>query len=130
MPILVTSLYAALLAFVCIALSAPVGPMRGKKQIPLGDGDDTEMIVAIRRHANFIEYVPLAIILLALVELNGGSKTLLHALGVALLAARLVHPFGLDAKNLNKWQRIAGTAVTLLVMAAAAITLLWQYFHF
>lgn len=103
--------------------------MRGKKQIPLGDGGDTEMIVAIRRHANFIEYVPLAVILLALVELNGGSKTLLHALGAALLVARLVHPFGLDAKNLNKWRRIAGTAATLLVIAAAAITLLWQYFH-
>ncbi len=129
MPILVTSLYAALLAFVCIALSAPVGLMRGKKQIPLGDNGDAEMIVAIRRHANFIEYVPIALILLALVELNGGSKTWLHALGTALVVARLVHPFGLDAKNLNKWQRLAGTAATLLVIAASAVTLLWQYFR-
>jgi uncharacterized protein len=129
MPILVTSLYAALLAIVCIVLSAPVGLMRGKKQIALGDSGDPEMIVTIRRHANFIEYVPLALILMALVELNGGSKTWVHALGAVLVVARIVHPFGLDTKNLNKWQRIAGTAVTLLVIAAAAITLLWQYFR-
>ncbi len=127
MPILVTSLYAALLAFVCIALSTPVGLMRGKKQIALGDNGDAELIVRIRRHANFIEYVPIALILMALVELNGGSKTWVHALGAVLIVARLVHPFGLDAKNLNKWQRIAGTAATLLVIAAAAVTLLWQY---
>jgi uncharacterized protein len=129
MPILVTSLYAGLLAIICIALSMPVGLMRGKKQIALGDHSDPEMIVAIRRHANFTEYVPLALVLIALVELNGGPKTLIHALGAVLVVARIVHPFGLDAKNLNKWQRIAGTAATLIVLGAAAITLLWQYFR-
>jgi uncharacterized protein len=129
MPVLITSLYAGLLAIVCIALSAPVGLMRGKKNIALGDHGDAEMTVAIRRHANFTEYVPLALVLMALVELNGGPKTLLYILGAVLVVARIVHPFGLDTTNLNKWQRIAGTAATLIVTGAAAVTLLWQYFR-
>ncbi len=126
MPVPVTSLYAALLAIVCIALAARVGMTRGKKSVPLGDNGDPDLIIPIRRHANFAEWVPLALLMMALVELNGGSKTLVHGLGAVLLAARIIHPFGLDAKMLNTWQRIVGAAGTILVVAAAAVTLLWQ----
>jgi uncharacterized membrane protein YecN with MAPEG domain len=126
MQVPVTGLYAALLALVAIALVAGVGATRGKTKISLGDGGDPKLIVAIRRHMNFVEGVPLALLLMALVELNGGSKALLHALGAILLVARLIHPFGLELQDMGKWQRIAGATATLLVTLAAAIVLLWQ----
>ena len=126
MPVLTTSLYAGLLAIIYMALAANVGMTRTRRKISLGDSGDPDLIVSIRRHANFAEWVPLALLLMALIELNGGSKTWLHTLGAVLLAARIVHPFGLDVSDLSKWQRIAGAAGTILVIAAAALTLLWQ----
>jgi uncharacterized membrane protein YecN with MAPEG domain len=129
MPILTTSLYAALLAIICTVLAGMVGSRRGKLQsISLGDGGDPELLVAMRRHMNFVEYVPLALLLMALVELNGGSKTLIHGLGAVLLAARLLHPFGIDANNMMKAPRFIGTFATIAVTLVAAGTLLWQYF--
>jgi uncharacterized protein len=129
MPVLTTSLYAALLAIICIVLAGRVGAMRGNKNISLGDHGDADLIVANRRHMNFVENVPLALLLMALVELNGGSKTLLHVFGASLLVARLIHPFGLDMDSVTRWQRLAGAGVTALVIVAASITLLWQYFR-
>lgn len=128
MPILTTSLYAGLLAIVCMVLAGMVGTLRGKKQtISLGDGGDPDLLAAMRRHANFVEYVPLAIVLIALVELNGGSKTLIHGLGAVLLAARIIHPFGIDAADMRKMPRLIGAFASIGVILAAAVTLLWQY---
>lgn len=129
MPVLVTSLYAGLLALVCIVLGSMVGQLRGKKKISLGDSGDPEMIVANRRHVNFVEYVPLALLLMALVELNGAPKPWVHTLGAVLLAARILHPFGIDAGNMMMWQRFVGALATSIVIVAAALTLLWQYFR-
>jgi hypothetical protein len=130
MPVPIVSLYAALLAVLCIVLAGMVGSLRGKKQtISLGDGGDPELMVAMRRHLNFVEYVPLALLLMALIELNGGSKTLLHVLGAILLLARIIHPFGIDAKDMRKMPRFIGTFATIAVNLVAAGTLLWQYFQ-
>jgi hypothetical protein len=57
-----------------------------------------------------------------------GAKAWVHVLGAVLLLARFVHPFGLATKTLMTYPRIAGAAGTILVTAAAALTLLWQYF--
>ena len=75
---------------------------------------------------NAVENVPLALILIALVELNGAPKLWIHIMGVALLAARIVHPFGLKMDSMNQPARIFGAAVTALVMVAAAAILIWQ----
>lgn len=129
MPILTTSLYAALLAILCLVLAGRVGALRGRKQtISLGDGGDAELLVAMRRHMNFVEYVPLALLLMALVEVNGGSKTMIHGFGAVLLAARLIHPFGIDANDMKKLPRLIGAFATIAVIVAEAGTLLWQYF--
>src|SRR5579862_5269001 len=53
-----------LLGLLATALTIHVGRVRSAKQIFLGDGGDREMLTAIRAHANFIEFVPLALILI------------------------------------------------------------------
>ncbi len=126
--VITTSLYAALLALVAIFLGGAVGGLRGRKKIALGDGGDEEMIVANRRHMNFVENVPLALILLALIEINGAPAAWIHYMGAPLLVARVVHPFGLSTTTVANPARIFGAAVTALVMLAAAIALLWQVF--
>jgi uncharacterized protein len=126
MALHVTALYAGLLGLIGIVLWAMVGPVRGRTNISLNDGGNTELIEASRRHMNWVENVPYIIVLFAIIELNGGSRTWLHAMGVVLVAARIVHPFGIDATNIRIWQRIAGAAGTFFVMIAATVTVLWQ----
>ena len=94
--ILITSFYAAILAVLLVALSIRiVVVVRGKGNISLGDGGNPQHNVAIRGQANFIEYVPLAVLVIAFAEFNGTASWLIHAMGIALVGARLVHPFGL-----------------------------------
>ena len=130
MPALVTSLYAALLGMLCIVLSGMVGQARGKFNVPLGDSGKPDIILANRRHMNFVENVPLALILIGFAELNGASSIWIHCLGGTLLLARLIHPFGLSIEKIMVPARIIGAGLTVLVQLAASITLLWQHFAF
>lgn len=47
-----------------------------------------------RAHGNFIEYVPLALVLMAMLELSGGAPLYLWIGGFALLTARMLHGIG------------------------------------
>lgn len=127
MPLQVTALYAALLCLVGLALAGLVGRERVRVGASLGNGGDKRLIEADRRHMNWVEYVPFIIVLLAVIELNGGSRTWLHVLGGTLLVARIVHPFGIDGTHMMRWQRFVGTVGTFLVALAAIVTVLWQY---
>lgn len=91
----VTPLYVALLGLICIPLTLRVGLYRVKNKINLGDGDDAEMQRRIRGHANFIETVPLAVLLLLVMDLMGAGAPWLHALGSLLVVGRLLHYLGL-----------------------------------
>ncbi len=126
MPLQVTALYAGLLGLVGMVLGGIVGQQRGKTNISLGDGGNKGLIEANRRHMNWVENVPFIILLLAIIELNGGSKTWLHALGLVLLVSRIIHPLGINADKMMLWPRIAGAGGTGLVTLAALVTLLWQ----
>jgi uncharacterized membrane protein YecN with MAPEG domain len=124
----ITALYAGLLALWSIALEVPIGRLRMATNVSIHDGGNQDLAVAIRRHANFTEHVPLALILLALIELNGTSAGWLHALGCILLAARVLHPFGLRADVMRNPLRGIGAGGTLLVIATASVLALWDFF--
>jgi uncharacterized membrane protein YecN with MAPEG domain len=126
MLVATTALYAGLLAILIQYLGGSVGATRGRLKIPLGDGGNSELIVKNRRHMNAVENVPLALLLLALVELNGTPKLWIHIMGASLLVARAVHPWGLKIDSINEPARIFGAAVTALVTVAAAAILIWQ----
>jgi len=124
----VTALYASLLVIVALVLTGLVGRLRPKLNVSLGDGGHRGLIVANRRHMNSVEQVPLALFRLAVVELDGASSMWLHALGGTLLAERHMHPFGIDATNMKRMQRLSGASLTMLVEAALIVTALWQHF--
>ncbi|HEU4429149.1 MAG TPA: MAPEG family protein, partial [Myxococcota bacterium] len=122
----ITGLYAGIQAVIAFALTAPIGPMRGKLGISIGDGGNPDLLLAVRRHGNWTETVPFALLLMALLELNGGGTTLLHGLGATLVVARIAHPFGLKKDVVNVPLRIAGALLTGLVTIVAAIALIWK----
>ncbi len=118
MPV-ITPLYAAVAALMLISLSVRVIGMRRRRRVSIGDGEDEILARRIRAQGNFIEYVPMALVLLLLLELGGASAWLLHGLGIALLAGRLVHAWSLAAHNGTG--RIIGMGLTFGVLVVAAI---------
>ncbi len=122
----ITPLYAALLGLVLLVLSGRViGTVRAKG-VGIGDGGDRENLVVIRSQANFVEYVPMALILIAFVEAGGASDAWIHGLGGALLVGRILHPLGMSTSPDPKPARFIGTVATLLVLLVASVLLLVQ----
>jgi uncharacterized membrane protein YecN with MAPEG domain len=123
----ITGLYAGMLALVAIALGIHVGVQRARTGISILHGQDMTLATAIRRHGNFTEAVPLALIMLAALELNGASPALLHGLGAALVVARIAHPLGLKHDNMRNPLRGIGAGGTTLITTIAAVALIWGY---
>lgn len=122
MPLPITALYAALLGAVGIVLQQLVGRERLRAEVSIGDGGDSGLAVAMRRQANFVEQVPLALLLFAVIESNGAPAAWLHGLGLTLLISRIVHPFGLKPDYMRVRARFLGAFGTLLVVIGEIAT--------
>ena len=120
----ITALYAGILALVVIALAINVTVYRVKLRISVGDGGNAQMLRMIRLHGNAVEYVPITLLLMLIYELNGGSHTVLHAAGFAMLAGRIVHAWGLSLSDMpNRGRQIGQSLTWLTVIALAAMNL-------
>jgi uncharacterized membrane protein YecN with MAPEG domain len=113
----VTMLYAGLCAGLLFALSVRVIRMRRQLSVSVGDAGDEEMTRRIRAQANFSEYVPIALLLILLLELAGTPAALLHLLGIVLLVGRLLHAWSLTARSGRA--RVAGMSMTFAVLVSA-----------
>jgi uncharacterized protein len=111
---LITSLYAAPLGLMALALSAHVIMLRAKTGVSIMDGGNDQLAERIRRHGNFTEYVPLILLLMALAELDGVGPMWLHITGALLVVGRLLHAFGLKYDKPTAFGRIAGASLTML----------------
>lgn len=114
MPLAITALYALVLALIGSYLAFRAGGRRGATGISIWYGDDTQLALEMRRHANFVEFVPLALILMAIVELNGIAPWVLHTAGGILVVSRVLHPIGLHADEISSPLRGVGAGGTLL----------------
>lgn len=124
---IVTPLYAGLLAIWLLILSfRVVGHRRGRK-INLGDGGDPKMNRLIRGHANFTEYVPLILLLMVILETGGTTPVwLLHAIGVTLVVARVLHGVALSFSDHFFFGRFVGTVLTFALLLVAGALCLWR----
>lgn len=121
----VTPLYAGLLAVWFLVLSSRV-VRRRRSGIALGDGGDQALLRVIRGHANFAEYVPLALLLMGMLEISRFSIYILHALGIVLLGSRLLHGYALSFTDSFKFGRFWGAALTFTVLAIEATLCIYQ----
>ncbi len=117
---IITAFYAGLLALWFLVLSVRV-VQRRRHGITLGDGGDPGMLRLMRGHANFAEYVPLILLLMALLEFGRTSIYVLHALGIALLVGRLLHGYALSFTAHFKFGRFWGAALTFLTLLISAL---------
>lgn len=124
MTLTITPLYALPLALLALALWARVTAIRARSGVSIGDGGDVALHERIRQHGNFIETVPLVLILMALAEGQGVAPVWLHAAGALLLAGRILHPLGLRADNAAHPLRIMGSTGGLLAMSILILALI------
>src|SRR5690348_5800063 len=92
---IVTSELAAFFAVFMVLLSVQISMRRAKLGVTHGDHGDDTLRRRVRAHGNFIEYAPLAVMLVLLVELAGTSRFLIIALALSLAFARLLHAIGM-----------------------------------
>ncbi|MGH6893577.1 MAG: MAPEG family protein [Dongiaceae bacterium] len=122
MIMFVTPIHAALLALRFVFLSVRVIGMRRKAEVSLGDCGNRDLMRRLRVHGNFAEYVPFAIVLMALAELQGGPIWAIHLMGIALTAGRLIHAYGVSQEP--EWFRLRvlamGLTFSVLIMGALA----------
>ena len=109
---------AGLLGLLGVALLSNVGRVRGKTKIYIGDGGNEELITAMRVQANFVENVPLGLILIWLASATYGAATV-ATLSVGLVVARVLHAAGM--LGYLPYGRPVGATITLLVLVVSSI---------
>lgn len=124
MPIIVPS-YAAILVLIFVFLSVRVVQMRASAKIGIGTGNNPAMERRIRVHGNFAEYVPIALLLLAFMEMQSQPRFIIHILCILLIAARIVHAIGVTPVNENFPMRVASVLTTFGVLVVASLMLLF-----
>ncbi len=128
MPIPVTLTYASFFALFALVLSFRAGSYRGKAGVSVLYGDPANMQLAerVRVHQNFLEYVPMILIVMGALEANGASRMFLYVVGDLLVIARIAHAVGLKHDNMSHIGRLigaGGTALITLVMSGYGLWL-------
>ena len=120
--LLMTSIIAAILTIIFVKLSFAVIGLRRKNKVGLGSGGYDDLERAIRAQGNFAEYVPIGLILIACLELNGAPWWLVILPGIALIIGRLIHAKGINEPPPNFSSRVLGmkftfgTLITLVIL--------------
>jgi uncharacterized membrane protein YecN with MAPEG domain len=121
LPITLTMAGAA--ALVNIWLANRVGSVRRAARVSIGDGGNDALARRMRAQANFVEYTPFFLILLALIELATGSPAWLWGVGAVYMLGRLAHAFGMDGRTRARTIGIMATMFILLGLAVYALVI-------
>ncbi len=124
---MVVYLYAAALTVMLLGLTYNVILRRRALKIGLGHGDNRGLERAIRAQGNFIEFVPYALLLIYMAETAGASDLVIHALGMTLVVARILHAWGLMGSSGYSKGRFLGSILTHLVLLGATAFCLYFY---
>ena len=124
----ITALYAIVFAVLMIVLSTHVTMLRASLGVSINDGGNKELALRMRRHGNFVENVPMIVLLMLLAELLGSGALWLHAAGLLLLLGRVMHVVGLQQDNAKTLLRILGGMLTKLAALVAAVAILWRIY--
>ena len=128
--LLITTIIASALTIIFIRLSFAVIHLRRKNQVGLGSGGHEDLERAIRAQGNFSEYVPLGLILIACLELNGAPWWLVAAPGLSLIIGRLIHAKGINMPPPDFRKRVLGMKFTFVTLISLVILNIgWSLFN-
>ena len=118
---MISGLYAALLIVIQKVLILRVVHVRRSKKVSVGDGGHEDLTRRIRAHGNFIETVPMALLLMLIAELSGSPLWCIHILGLMLIGARISHVIGISSSTGHGKFRFYGMVVTMTVFGLGAL---------
>ena len=110
--VFITPVYAGFFGILLVILSARVTRLRNKHEGKMRETGHTEMTAAVRAQSNIVEYLPTALLLMWMLETMQFRGWLIHALGVFLVIARLMHLHGLNEPSGASLKRKLGTRLT------------------
>jgi len=116
---MITALYASILSLLMCKLAFTVIKARRKNKIKYADGDVEELKIARTAHSNAVDYIPITLILLFLVEFNGANIWLVHLAGISFVIGRAIHCKAILSENLRG--RVLGMKITFLTIFALAV---------
>jgi len=127
MQLPITLMYAGIFAIFALLLSFMAGSTRGKSGISILHGDPVDLKLAekVRRHQNFLEYVPMFLIVFGALEAFGVSSLFLYIVGDLMIVARIFHAFGLHHDNMAHIGRLIGAGGTALLTLVCACYAIW-----
>ena len=123
----ITAGYLAILALLYAVLALQVIRLRRSNQAAFNDGGNSGLRSAIRAHGNFMEYVPIIALMVAMIEMAGATPLRIHLLMGALLLSRLLHPLGMYAVTNSRlfWICRGGSiVVTIGLLVTCAVNIL------
>jgi len=123
MTLTTTTLYAIALIPIWLVLWIRVTSIRSAIGCSIGDAGDMKLLQKIRQHGNFIEWVPLILVMMILAEAQGTDAVWLHVAGALLVIGRLAHPFGLKIDNAGHPLRYVGNGTNILAVLVLTVAL-------
>jgi hypothetical protein len=121
----ITAFWAGLTGLLGLVLALNVVRLRYQLDVGLGDGGKEPLERGIRIFGNFAEYTALCLVLVALLEMTGGPRWLVHAAGAALFVGRAAHAWGLSRSRDASVGRGVGMTCTWLVLLVCGALLVW-----
>lgn len=130
MTLPVTALTAAICGLMLIFLMFRVIGQRIRTETFFGAGSDEKLDMVRGCHSNLAQNTPVAILLLALLELANADHKILTGLAALFLVSRVVHIFGMYQHQAGKTPRFrqVGVMGTALSISALALWTLWLFF--
>jgi uncharacterized protein len=126
----ITSIFGGILGIFCATLTLNVVITRNTEKISIGVGDNKLLEKKVRAHGNFTEYVPLSLILFAIIEIQRYlSDIFLIALGVSLITGRLFHAYaflGNHTRPSHLKYRVTGMFLTLTTILLSSMVILYN----
>jgi uncharacterized membrane protein YecN with MAPEG domain len=117
---MVVTIYGSIYTLIIVWLSIRVIKNRVKHRVSVGDGGVQAMQIAMAVQSNAIEYLPIALLLMLMLELNGAGAWLIHAFGMIFIVGRVYHINGMFTQRLK--YRVWGMRITFYSLIALAIT--------
>jgi uncharacterized membrane protein YecN with MAPEG domain len=127
MHVTVIPVFAALLGLIFVYLTIRTVIQRRKAKVAVGDGGSEELQRAMRAHANFIEYVPITLLILTFLEMRQAGIYVMIVLGGVLLVGRCLHAFGISQVKENFKFRKIGMYMTVFSLIGGSLGLLFTY---
>jgi len=116
---MVSALYVVLGVLMVMKFALDVVRYRRHYRVAFGDGAVSYVRVAMRIHGNAVETIPLALLLLVMMEMNGADMWMMHLTALLFFAGRVLHAQGLRRSALAG--RKYGMMLTLFALCGMAV---------